>query len=145
VHHHGDRPRKNTRQAIDLPAVGRKLAEVDHAADHREHEHVHPLEAFPDLGQLRKEVGVVLFFGRGTPAHVDGEHVRANGQQDVERDAAEEDHEEWHPLEVLEEGAEERGFADTVAHDSEADVGQTVEHDEQDDEDWRRLVRVFCV
>jgi hypothetical protein len=141
VHHHGDRPRKNTRQTINLPTVGRKVAKVDHAADHREHEHVHPLEALPDLGELSEEVGVVLLLGRCAPAHVDGEHVRANGQKDVERDTTKEYHEEWHPLEVLEESAKERGFANSVPHDSETDVGQAVEHDEQDDENWHRLVK----
>ena len=119
--------------------MGSEASEVDHASDHEGHEHVHPLEALPDLGQLGEEVGVVLFLGCGTPAHVDTEHVRANGEEDVERYTTEEDHEEGHPLEVLEEGTQETGLTDTVAHDGEADVGHSVEHDEQDDEDLPRL------
>lgn len=79
VHHYCDRPRKNTSQAINLPAVGCELAEVDHTTDHGEHEHVHPLESFPDFGKFLKEVGVILLFGRGAPAHVDAKHVRADG------------------------------------------------------------------
>lgn len=135
MHHDCDRPRKNTGQAINLPAVGRKLAEVDHATDHREHEHVHPLKTFPDLGKLLEEVRVVLLLGRGAPAHVDAEHVRADGQQDMERDATKENHEERHPLEVFEKSSKKGGFSNAVAHDGEADVREAVENDKQDDED----------
>jgi hypothetical protein len=135
VHNDRDCPWEDTSQAVNLPAVWGEVAEIDHGANHREHEHVHPLEALPDLGQLSEEVGVVLFLCSRTPAHIDREHVRKDRQEDMEGDTTEEDHEERHPLEVLEEGTEERGFTNAVAHDSEADVGETVEHDEQDDED----------
>ena len=115
--------------------MGSEASEVDHAADHEDHDHVHPLEALPYLWDFGEEVGVVLFLGCGSPAHIDGEHMRADGKQDVERDSAEEDTEEWHPLEVLEEGTQQTGFADAEAHDREADIGHSVEDDDQDDED----------
>lgn len=114
--------RQDGGEAGDFPTVGSEASKVNHASDHGNHDQVHPLEALPDLWDLGEEVGVVLLLGCGSPAHVDGEHVRENGEEDVERDTTEEDHEEGHPLEVLEEGTDQTGLTDTVAHDGEADV-----------------------
>lgn len=113
----------------------REAAEIDHAAQNGNHQHVHPLEASDDLGDLSEEVGVVLFFGGGTPVHVDAEHVCADGEEDVEGYAAEEDHEEWHPFEVLQERGQETHFSEPVAHDCKTDVGEEVEDDQKRDED----------
>lgn len=114
--------------------MGRKASKVDHATDHGNHDHIHPLEALPNLGQFGEEVGVVLFLGSSAPTHVDGEHVRAEGEKNVERDTSEEDHEEGHPLDVFDHGANQAGFTETVAHDGHAYVGHAVEDDDQDDE-----------
>lgn len=112
-----------------------EAAEVNHATDEGKHEHVHPLKALPDLGQFGEEVGVVLLLGCGTPAHVDAEHVRADGEQDVERDTTEEDHKEGHPLDVFSKGTDKAGLTDTITHDGKAGVGHQVEDNQQGDED----------
>ena len=131
--------RQDSSQTSNLPAVGSETSEVDHGSDHANHDHIHPLEAFPNLGNFREEVGVVLLLGCGTPTHVDAEHVRADGEEDMEGNTTKEDHEEGHPLEVLKEGTEQTGLTNTVAHDGEADVGHSVEDDKQDDEDLPRF------
>lgn len=95
--------RKNARQARNLPPARCKVPEVDHGADGCKHQHVHPLEAFPDLRNFPKEVGVLLFFCGGAPAHVDIEHVSANSQEDVKGNASEKEDEERGPLGVLQE------------------------------------------
>lgn len=80
MHYDREGPRQHTRQTIDLPAVWGEVTQVYHAADHGNHEHVHPLETLPDLGHLCKEVGVGLLFSSCTPGHVDAEHVGADGE-----------------------------------------------------------------
>jgi len=114
--------RQDGSETGDFPTVRGEASKVDHASDHGNHDQVHPLEALPDLGEFGEEVGVVLLLGCSSPAHIDAEHVRADGKEDVERDTTEEDHEEGHPLEVLEKGTNQTGLTDTVAHNGEADV-----------------------
>ncbi len=121
----------------------REDAEVDHGADQRDHHHVHPLEPGEDLGHLGEEVGVVLLLGGRAPVHVDAEHVGHDGQEDVEGDAAEEDDEERHPLEVLSERLEQTLLAETVSQDRERDIGHDVEDKEERHEDYPWLVRAF--
>ena len=50
---------------------------------------------------LCQESRSALLFGRRTPAHVDAEHVRADGEEQMERNASEENRKERHPEEVL--------------------------------------------
>jgi len=71
VHHDRDRLWQHTSQPIDLLAMGREVAQIDHPADREEYETIYPLEPLPDLWQLGEEVGVVLLLSRCTPAHVD--------------------------------------------------------------------------
>ena len=134
-----DGERHDGRDALDLVAVRRVDAEVDHGAHHGDGEGVHPLEALGDLGHLLEEVGGLGFLGRRAPLHVDAEHVRAQCEEEVEADPAEEDREHRHPLEVLEERADERFLAQAVTEDGEADVAEAGEDDEEGDEDAPRL------
>ena len=127
--------RNSSRWPGDLPTPWREAAQVDHAADARHDEHVHPLEVLEDLGDLLEEIRGFGFLGGGAPLHVDAEHVSEQREEDVEGDAAEEDGEHGHPLEVLGQGAEERLLAETVAEDGQADVTGAGEDDEQRDED----------
>lgn len=134
-----DGQRHDGRDDVDLVSGRCVFAEVDHAADHGDGEGVHPLEALEDLGHLLEEVTGDGLLGGGAPLHVDAEHVRAEGEEEVETDAAEEDGEHGHPHEVLEEGAEERLLAETVTKDGETDVSETGEDDEEGDENLPRF------
>lgn len=88
-------------EPLDIPTVGSEATKIDHAADHWNHQHVHPLETRKDLWQLLEEIRVILLFGRSTPIHINAEHVRKDGHQDVKREPTKEDDEEGHPLEIL--------------------------------------------
>lgn len=109
----------------------RVATEVDHAPNHREHDHVHPFETSPDLRQFCKEVGIIFLLSCRTPTHVYTEHVRANSKQDVERHTTKENHKKGHPLEVFKHRLQKSGFADAIAHDSKANVRHDVENENQ--------------
>jgi hypothetical protein len=126
--HHGCNP-------LNAPTCRRKCAQINHTPDNHKHEHVHPLEALEDLRDLLEEVGCLGFLGRCAPFHVDAEHVCAESEEEMERDAAEEDGEHGHPFEVLNKGCEERFLAETVPEDSQADVAEAGEDNEECDED----------
>lgn len=124
----GSRPR-------NIPTPWRKTAQVNHTTNARHDEQIHPLKALEDLRHLLEEIRRLGFLGSSAPLHVDAEHVREESEEDVEGDAAEEDGEHGHPLEVLDQGGEEGFFAETVAEDGKTDVAGTGEDDEERDED----------
>ncbi len=62
---------------------------------------------------------------------------------DVQGEATEEDGEHECPFEVLEDGTEERSFADSVAHYCQSDVAETVEDDDDAEPDFPGVDVVF--
>lgn len=56
-------------------------------------------------------------------------------EEDVEGDTTEEDGEHGHPFEILDKGAEETLFTQTIAQDCQADVSCSREDDQESDED----------
>ncbi len=61
----------------------------------------------------------------------------------MDRDASEEDEEAEEPLEILEEGADEAAFANSIAHHCQRDVTETVEDDDKGDPGIPRVDVVF--
>lgn len=113
----------------------RKAAKVNHGTNQRNHQHVHPLETRPNLRHLREEVGIILLLRRRTPVHVDTEHVRQDCHADVEREAAKEDYEERHPLEVFEQRLQQAHLAEAIPQQRKGDIGHEVEDKNERDED----------
>lgn len=60
-----------------------------------------------------------------------------DGAVEVEREAAEEDHEHWHPPEIFRKRGQETLLTEAVAEDGEGDVAADVEDDDEGDEDCR--------
>ena len=89
----------------NLPVVRheRRLCEHDHAGDPDKSKGKAELELLDDFGHFDEEVGEFGFLGRGTPSHVDFEHVRKEGGGHVEGETTEEDGEHENPFEVLED------------------------------------------
>jgi len=82
--------RNDRGEIVDHPGVGRKGAEVDHAADDDDDTYVHPAVGFHDERNLLEEVGVLLLLARCSPLHVDVEQVSKKSEGNVERDTSEE-------------------------------------------------------
>ena len=97
------RERVNRNENVNPPEFGHEPGHGDHHPGTREAEDEGELELLHDLGHLLEEGRVFGFFAGGAPRHVDAEHVRQDGLGDVQADAAEEDHKERDPGEVLEQ------------------------------------------
>lgn len=82
------------------------------------------------LGDFDEEVGELGLLRCGTPSHVDLEHVSENSLTDVKRETTQEDGEEECPLEVFVDGVQQTSLTNTVSHDSEGNVSETVEDDD---------------
>ena len=125
----------------DHPVVRNEVGggEDDHHNNRNDTEGERVLEALENLGHLDKEVGELGFLSGSTPCHVNLEHVSKESLGNVERQTTKEDGKHENPLEVLEEGAEEGSVADTVTHDGERDVTETVEDNDQREPDFPRV------
>jgi hypothetical protein len=117
---HDERQRPDGGEALDLPVVGyhvtqRSNARKDnHACDHDQAEDEGELEAAEDGGDLVEEGRTRCFLGCGAPTHIDGQHVRGDGLEDVKRDAAEEDGQEGQPGQIFDEGADKGATFDAL-------------------------------
>lgn len=116
----------------DTPVVGNEggLGENDHDGDEGAREDHGELELLEHLGHLDEEVGELGLLGRGTPGHVDLEHMRQQGLRHVQRKTAEEDGKEEGPLEVLNQVRDEISLACSPAHHCQADVAEAVEYND---------------
>ena len=150
-------------EILDHPIRRNDLArrrQKDHTDDTDNRKSDTELEFLEHLGHLDEEIGKLGFLGGGAPGHVDFEHVREQGLGHVEGQAAEEDAEHEDPFEVFEDCGTERGqlrgvrekdgtrkltsiakrpLADTIAHDGQGDVAQTVEDDDDGEPDFPRI------
>ena len=79
-----DSKRHSRSEASNFPTSGREASEEDHDADERNGARIHPLEALEDLRHLLEEVAVLGLLRRGTPFHVDAEHVGEERQIEME-------------------------------------------------------------
>jgi len=121
----------------DLPVVGHEWCDGkdDHASYAEDGEDHGELELLEHFGHFNEEVGELGFLGGGSPCHVDLEHVCKKSLGDVKRETTQEDCEHDGPFEVLVQRVQERSFADTVTHDSESHVAQTVEDNDNREPD----------
>lgn len=122
-------------ELVDPPQRRRELGQIDHRGDHDEAERERDPELLDQLPDFDEEGRVLDFLHRGAPLHVDPEQVREDGAADVDGDAAEEDVQQEHPLEVLEDGGQEADLADTVAVDGDGEQAEAAEDDDDGEED----------
>ena len=94
---------QDSNEVVDLPVVRHEIRSGEH--DHRDnakqrkcHAEFEALEHFRHLNEEVRELGLL---GRGTPGHIDFEHVRQKSLGDMERKSTKEDGEHECPLEVL--------------------------------------------
>ena len=132
-------------EILDLPVVGHEWcnSEDDHSGDTDDGEQHGELELLEHLGHFNEEVGEFGFLGGGTPRHVDLEHVAQESLGDMQGETTQEDCEHEGPLHVLEERVQEGAFTDTVAHDCQSDVAETIENNDDGEPDLPRIDVVF--
>lgn len=127
--------RHNGDELVDPPQRRRKLRQVNHRRDHDDAERERDPELLEQLGDFDEEGRVLDFLHRGAPLHIHPEQMREDGAAEVDGDAAEEDVEQEHPLEVLENGSQEADLADAVAVNGDGEHAEAAEDDDDGEED----------
>lgn len=104
----------NNRKIHNLIPPRRPNRHIHQPPRNQEHDSIHPLEVLDDLIHADEEARLLELLRRRHPFDVDGEEVAQDGFRQVDGHAAEEDHEEGHPLDGGVEVGEEVLAVETV-------------------------------